>query len=191
MYMEMNKIKKIGIVVLVCALICGGGIGYYFLREQGPIYEFNPQRDTKPILDLFDRNWHWLISNEGSSPAFYLKYRTPHENPLYFGKLHIKVLREQNEFIGFVAYYMEQQDDWRLLFLAVDEKYRGKGYGTTLAQYAMNEMIKMGAKTVGLWTRLSNPAQNIYKKLGFVESFYTESGHVFYEWHIPQYSLRS
>ncbi len=182
--MQMNRIK-ISFIALLCALFCGVGYYYhhYYMQEKGPIYEFDPQRDTQPILALFDQNWHWLIANEGSSPAFYLKYKTPDTNPLYFGKLKIKVLRENNDLIGFVAYFMEYPDEWRLLFLAVDEKYRGKGYGTTLAQYAMSEMIKQGAKKIMLWTRLANPAQNIYKKLGFVESYYTESGFIFYEFY--------
>ena len=181
--MELNKRKKIGVVVIVIAALCGL-LGYYCTYDRNPIYDFNPSRDTKPILDLFDKNWHWLIANEGSSPAFYLKYRTPSENPAYFGKLKIKVLREDDQTIGFVAYYMEQPEEGRLLFLAVDEKYRGKGYGSLLAKYAIKEMIDhMGAQKIGLWTRLSNPAQRIYKKLGFVESYYTPGGYVFFEYY--------
>ena len=179
--MKMSRIKKISIIALICAVVCGG-VWYYSSQEKGPIYEFNQQRDTAAILKLFDQNWDWLIANEGSSPAFYLKYRTPNDNPLFFGKLHIKVLREQDNLIGFVAYFLEYHPDvWRLLFLAVDEKYRGKGYGTTLANYAIDDMIKRGAKKIALWTRLSNPAQNIYKKLGFVEGYYTEGGYIYYE----------
>ena len=175
--------KTTGVVVIFAALLCGL-FGYYYFSQTGPIYEFNAARDTKPILELFDKNWYWLIANEGSSPAFYLKYKTPNENPLYFGKLKIKVLREKNKLIGFVAYYMEQPEEGRLLFLAVDEQYRGKGYGFTLAQYAMNDMINnMGALKIGLWTRLSNPAQHLYKKLGFVESYYTETGFIFFEYY--------
>jgi ribosomal protein S18 acetylase RimI-like enzyme len=179
----MNKSKKIGITVIFAALLCGL-FGYYCIHEKGPIYEFNTTRDTSAILDLFDKNWHWLIANEGSSPAFYLKYRTPNENPAYFGKLKLKVLREKNEFMGFVAYYMEQPRKGQLLFLAVDKKFRGKGYGTILAEYAMQDMTNnLGAEKIGLWTRLSNPAQRIYKKLGFVESYYTEGGYIYFEYY--------
>src|SRR5882724_5129205 len=83
---DMNRKQTIAIVTIVvflCGAI-GGGFGYYYMHEKGPIYEFNAERDTKVILDLFDQEWHWLIANEGSSPVFYLKYRTPHENPVYF-----------------------------------------------------------------------------------------------------------
>jgi ribosomal protein S18 acetylase RimI-like enzyme len=179
-----KKRKIVGTTVVFAALLCAAFGGYYYMHhEQGPIYEFNDKRDTKVILELFDKNWHWLIANEGSSPAFYLKHRTPHENPAYFGKLKIKVLRENNEFIGFTAYYMETPHEGRLLFLGVEDKFRGKGYGTILTQYAINELIKLGAEEIGLWTRLSNPAQRIYKKLGFVEAFYTENGFVFYKYY--------
>lgn len=181
--METTKTKKIMLIFFLCLAGCAGIIGYNYLQEKGPIYDFNAERDTQKILNLFDQNWYWLIANEGSSPAFYLKYRTPNENPVYFGKLKIKVLRENNDLAGFIAYYMEQPKEWRLLFLAVDEKWRGKGYGTALAEYAMNDMIAAGAEKIGLWTRLSNPAQRIYKKLGFKESYYTEGGYIFYEYY--------
>jgi len=182
--MKIHQYKKIGMIVIFVVLLCGL-YGYYCMSEKGPIYEFNSKRDTAAILNLFDKNWYWLIANESSSPSFYLKYRTPNENPAYFGKLQVKVMRENNELVGFVAYYKEkpEEEEWRLLFLAVDEKFRGKGYGSTLAEYAMQDMIKQGAKKIGLWTRLSNPAQRIYKRLGFVELYYTEGGYIYFEYY--------
>lgn len=180
--MVINRSKKI-IITGICALLLGFGIYQVSFYEKGPIYTFNSTRDTKPILDIFDKNWYWLIANEGASPAFMLRHLTPTENPLYFGKLIVKVMRKGNEFIGFIAYYMENRTEGRLLFLAVDSKFRGHGYGHFLAEYAVEDMIDRGAQKIGLWTRLENvAAQKIYTSLGFTESFYTPGGYVFFEY---------
>lgn len=175
--------KKVKIIGLLLALGLVFGAYHYASYERGPIYEFNGERDTKPILDLFEQNWYWLIANPGSSPAFMLKYRTPNENPIYFGKMKIKVLRENDQVAGFVTYYMENPTEGRILFLAVGHNFRGKGYGKVLAQYAIAGLITMGAQKITLWTRLENlPAQKIYKELGFAEVYYTQGGYVFFEY---------
>jgi len=180
----MNTMKKYGIIagsVIVIFCIFAGYCAYNY--ETGPIYTFNPDRDTKEILTIFDENWYWLIANPGSSPAFMLKYKTPYDNPLYFGKLHIKVLREDNRVAGFIAYFMENYDEWRLLFLAVGNDFRRKGYGLQLAKQAVAEMTALGAKKICLWTRLDNTtAQKIYKSMGFAEVYHTETGYVFFEY---------
>jgi len=195
----MNKIKKIILTLSITLATCTG-IALFTHRtvEQGPIYEFNASRDTAAIMDIFNQNWYWLLASENSSPAFMIKHRTPDANPMHFGSLHIKVLYEgqpetsfdklrtnggkENKLAGFTAYYMETQQQGRLLFLAVAHEFRGKGYGKVLAEYAMQEMFKMGATHIALWTRVSNlPAQRIYKELGFKEMF-DENGYVFFEY---------
>jgi ribosomal protein S18 acetylase RimI-like enzyme len=133
-------------------------------------------------MDIFNQNWYWLLASNESSPAFMLKHRTHDTNPLHFGSLHIKVLHEKNKLAGFTAYYLETPQEGRVLFLAVGHAFRGKGYGKILAQRAMNELFKMGATHLALWTRVSNlPAQRIYKELGFKEIF-DENGYVFFEY---------
>lgn len=180
------RIRKI-IFLMSVALAVGGSVGIYFYHttaQQGPIFDFNPVRDTKPIMDIFNKNWYWLLASSESSPAFMIKHRTHDTNPLHFGSLHIKVLRENDKLAGFTAYYMETPQEGRILFLAVDHEFRGKGYGKTLAQYAMKELFAMGADHLALWTRVSNlPAQRIYKELGFKEVF-DENGYVYFEYHL-------
>ena len=162
-----------------------GGIGtyiYYANTQQEQISDFNPARDTQAIMDIFNQNWYWLLASEESSPAFMIKHRTHDTNPLHFGSLHIKVLRKNNKLAGFAAYFMENPQEGRILFLAVGHDFRGKGYGKILAQHAMKEMFAMGATHIALWTRVSNlPAQRIYKELGFKEMF-DDNGYVFFEY---------
>jgi len=145
------------------------GLIYYLSLEKGPIYEYDAKRDKKDILSLFDANWYWLINVPRGhySPEFTFKYKTPKRDPRYFGKLIIKVLRENNEFVGFTAYYKVSFYKGQFLFLAVDKAFRGKGVGTKLARYAVEDLFKRGCSVVFLWTRPNNPARFLYKKLGF------------------------
>ncbi|HLW72955.1 MAG TPA: GNAT family N-acetyltransferase [Candidatus Babeliales bacterium] len=179
-----NRIKKIIFLISLTLAACGG-VGayvYYINANQGPIYDFNAARDTQPIMDIFNQNWYWLLASPDSSPSFMIKHRTYDTNPIHFGSLHLKVVREQDKLAGFTAYYMENPQQGRLLFLAVDQNFRGKGYGKMLAQRAMQELFAMGADHIALWTRVSNlPAQRIYKELGFKEMF-DDNGYVFFEY---------
>lgn len=169
--------------ISIAIVLCGGATFYYrYATETGPIYDFNPTRDTQEIMDIFHKDWYWLLASESSSPAFMIKHRTHDANPAHFGSLHIKVLREDNKVAGFAAYFMENATEGRLLFLATSRDFRGRGYGKILAIRAMEELFKLGATHIALWTRVSNiPAQNIYRGLGFKEKF-EENGYLFFEY---------
>ena len=174
--------KKIVSILSLVALLGTATLLYIYSHQQEHIYEYDPTRDMKPILELFDQNRYWLLSNEDSSPLFMLKNRTPNENPRYFGALKIKTLYKGNQLAGFTAYYMKEAHVGQLLFLAVGHSFRGKGYGKKLAEYAIDDLIKLGAHKIVLWTRVSNiPAQNIYKNLGFVEVLDTGDGYLYFE----------
>lgn len=171
-----SYVQRIALVVGIVALI-GGGVQWYFwhhktavLVQTGPIYDFDDARDTQEILNLFEANWHWLVATPDYSPAYMLKNRAPNQNPLYHGKLSIKVLREQGVFIGFIAYYKKKPQEGFILFVAVKEEFRGKRYAEQLTNYAINDMREQGAKSVWLVTRLSNArSQALYTRLGFYE----------------------
>jgi ribosomal protein S18 acetylase RimI-like enzyme len=180
-----NRIKQIVIIAGITLATCGGFTAYYYHKStQGPISDFNPLTDMQPVLAIFNKDFDWLTANKDSSPAFMFRNRTYDNNPIHFGMLKIKVLREGDKIAGFTSYYMEQHQQGRILFVAVGHEFRGKGYGKLLTQYAMNELFKMGADHLALWTRVDNfPAQKIYKGLGFVEVFDSGDGFVFFECH--------
>jgi ribosomal protein S18 acetylase RimI-like enzyme len=180
-----HNMKKI-IFLITLTLATSAGIGtylYYTHHNQGPIYDFNPTRDTQAMLKIFDKNSYWLLANPQSSPAFMLKHRTYDTNPLHFGSLHVKVLYEKDKLAGFTTYHLgDTPEEGRILFVAVDHDFRGKGYGKILTEYAMKELFAMGVTHVALWTRVSNlHAQRIYKGLGFKEIF-DENGYMFLEY---------
>jgi len=174
----LGSVKKRILLILGIVFFVGAGIQWYYWSHtrvaahgsSGLIVDFDDARDTKDILDLFEANWHWLVASPDYSPAYMLKNRSPHENPLYHGKLTLKVLREKNVFVGFIAYYKKKPQEGFILFVAVKEHFRGKRYAEKLMDYAMDDLKAQGARSVWLITRLSNlRAQALYKRLGFYE----------------------
>lgn len=172
-----GSVKKRVLLILGLVALVGGGIQWYYWSQKtvvsfssDSIVDFDDARDTQDILDLFEANWHWLVASPDYSPAYMLKNRSPHENPLYHGTLTLKVLREENAFIGFIAYYKKKPQEGFILFVAVKEGFRGKRYAEKLINYAMDDLKSQNVRSVWLITRLSNlRAQALYKRLGFYE----------------------
>jgi len=164
---------KIG--ALIVTIATSSLISWYIYRRIGidkEILNFNYTRDAKEILDIFERDRYWLTATEDFSPEFMLKYRAPSQHDLrYLGRLIIKVIRKDDSFVGFVAYYMKSSTVGQILFLDVNPAYRGKGYSERLLKYALNNLKSVGANIAKLVTRTTNiHAQNLYKRLGFKET---------------------
>lgn len=186
--MIMIKNNKIRILLAMLGLMtCAatiGGIYYYYTQTNSSkdIYNFNMERDSDDIHQVMKDNWYWLISSPDFSVDFMLKQKAPNNRePRYFGKLKIKVMRKNNSFVGFVAYYKKSFYEGQILFLVVDEKYRGKGFAQILLNYALNQLKKEGVSRARLVTRTSNlKAQALYKKEHFNE-YARDDGYVYYE----------
>ena len=164
------------IIGIVCAFTFGSWYLFNFYQPYDRILDFNDIRDTKDILDIFKRDFYWLTANENFSAEFMLKYRTPTQDFQNIGRLHIKVMRSKEGFIGFVAYYMKTSIGGMILFLDVNPPFRGKGYSEKLMRYALNNLKRLGAKVVQLVTRTNNiHAQNLYNRLNFTETSRTNS----------------
>ncbi len=181
--MQTSTAKKIFLTFILSAIAVTGSLYFYqtHIAAQGPIYNFDEERDTQPILDLFKTDYYWLVEGEFNAAAM-LHYQAPNGNPFKKGQMYIKVLRENNEFIGFVTYYKKSPTEWKLNFIAVDSKFRGKGYAQKLMQYALDDMKRMGAKKITLVTRTSNlSAQKLYNRSGFKET-YRDEGYVYFQY---------
>ncbi len=176
-------------ILISCSLIAlvGGGAWYYSSIEWGPVYEFNDERDTQSILDLFKSDWYWLVADspEYYSPEYMLKYRAPKQHdPMWERRMRIKVLREDDTFIGFAAYYMKSPTLGYLNFVAVKPELRGKKHATTLAKYAVDDMVKSGAEKIDVVTRPSNiAARKLYNRLDFEEVF-NDGEFVYYSFNV-------
>lgn len=181
-----SKWFKIGALSVILAL--GLGALYNYLPQQQPqaISFFEEQRDLKDIHNIFKNNWYWLIASFPTYEPQYVDYMFKNKaaglDPRHVGSLNIKVLRDGSELVGFVAYYMENWYEGRILFLAVNEKFRGKGYAEQLMKDAFGELKTLGATKLVLLTRVDNVrAQKIYNRLGFKEIKRDKEGFVHFE----------
>ena len=181
--------KHIKKIIIIFSLIIGGGIGYYVTHqtpttvsvassdaiEKITIDEYDQARDEKHIKDQFHADYYWLYPDTSydveTHVGFMLQYKAPIEDPLYVGTLHVKVLHVNGKFAGFTAYYKETLIRGRLLFLDINKDFRKRGLGEKLARYAVDELKKMGSQTIVLVTRVTNPAQKIYRRIGFVQDY--------------------
>ena len=175
-----NKI----LLSLACLASLGAGVWYYQSIENGPLYEYQEERDTQDILSLFKSDWYWLVADDEYSAEFMLKYRAPKQERMYSGRMRIKVLREDDQFIGFAAYYMKSPTLGYLNFVAIKPELRGKKHATTLTKYAIDDMIKSGAKKIDLVTRPSNiAARKLYNRFDFKEVF-NDGEFVYYSFNV-------
>lgn len=165
--------RRSTVVFMILGTVALSGTAYWYWHYRAVrIYEFDSVRDKQVILNMFDRDWYWLIPYDRTtfSPELMLTLRAPQQNPLYAGRLTIKVLRAGEKFIGFVAYYMKTPEVGFLNFLGVEPEFRSKGYAAQMLHYAIDDMVSRGARIIKLVTRPSNmPARTVYKKLGFRE----------------------
>ncbi len=177
--------KKWLAIGLVGSLIAAGA--WYVTSERGPFYTFNDAYDMQDVLTIFDKNWYWLLAGPDSSPSFMMSHRAPSPDPAYIGKLQTKVLREDGRrgpLIGFTSYYLMTPTIGRVLFVAVDEAFRNKGYGEKLLRYATDDLRKQGMQKARLSTRVQNiSAQNLYKKFGFKE-IHRDSAYIDYDYEL-------
>lgn len=81
---------------------------------------------------------------------------------------HIYALREADHgVVGFCAFWLIF-DEIHINNVAVFPERRGRGYGTALLQFVMNEGRRLGAHRATLEVRRSNvAAQRLYARLGF------------------------
>lgn len=74
----------------------------------------------------------------------------------------------EDKVIGFAGVWLVL-DEGHVTNIAIDEAYRGNGYGRALTEALMQYAANLGIAYVTLEVRRSNErAQNLYKSLGFV-----------------------
>jgi len=181
-----NRRTLLKIVFSITAIIGIGVVSAVFLYQAPPeqsslIMDFNDDRDTADMLEIFTTDRPWLISSPDYDPAYALRTRSPNaREEQYKGKMTIKVLRLNDKLVGFVTYYMKSPIEGFILFLAVKPEFRGKRFGPQLIEYALNDLKRRGAHFVQLVTRTDNiKAQSVYKRTGFIEKA-RDDRYVFY-----------
>lgn len=137
------------------------------------ISNINPEHDAQPMIDLCYKEWHWLFINPKADSFSsndraqfcrdYVAYVSNKHQPTY-----LKVLHENDKLAGFITYKMNAPKKGNIELLAIDENFRGKGYGKILLEHSMKELINKGANSIDICARGTNlPALNLYQKIGF------------------------
>lgn len=89
------------------------------------------------------------------------------ENRLKHSEIFVFVSREKNELTGFVDFSLVQAIG-RINGFSVKEKFRKKGYGQKLLQFAVEFMKENGAEKIHLLVKTENAvAKKMYKTAGF------------------------
>ncbi len=185
-----KKLTIIKTVIVGLSIALGGGIAHYLQiwstqSSNSPISDYNQQRDYADMTKLFVDDWYWLSAREYDKDRLDYQINTGSPNeyePRYFGKMHFKVLRnEENAFVGFISYYMKNFYEGTVLYLAVRPEFRGKRYAQQLLDAAFKELKKSGARIVSLVTWVNNQQGNkLYPRYGFKE-VRREGNYVYYE----------
>lgn len=85
---------------------------------------------------------------------------------------HIISLHEGGRVVGVCALFKESADSYQLARMAVEPSERGKGYGNTLLEAALDSAKKKGARRVVLFSNLVlAPAIALYRKYGFATKY--------------------
>jgi len=73
--------------------------------------------------------------------------------------------------VGTCAYLNFKNNVYEMIKMAVDEKFRGLKIGFKIGEWSLEEMKKLGAKTIFLYSNTDGSAEAIqlYRKLGFKE----------------------
>ena len=184
--MKVSVYRFMLFIVLIIVAFGGYFLFVQYKKDHSSLVEtYQDSRDRRDVIGLFFSNWDWLVAGRPYSQGYVedmLDKRTPMKNPFYIGALRFRVLRIDNMVVGFTAYYMKEKNIGWLLFLVIDERYRGKGYADLMTNDAIAELQKMGATKVRLLTRSTNvKAQHVYRRLGFHEYAYDPDGFVYFE----------
>ena len=122
------------------------------------------------LIPLFDgyRIFYKQASNQDAVKNF-LKERIHKPDSVIF-----IALDEEGNGLGFTQLYpsfssVSMQRTYILNDLFVSEKARGQGIGEALMERAKQFAREMGSKGITLETAIDNPAQNLYKRLGWVK----------------------
>lgn len=138
--------------------------------EDDGIVDYVEQRDKDSIKKMFHDDWQLLyygdfdkISEDDFSVDFMLDNRSSSQCRANHNLI-LKVLRENNKTVGFVAYYPRSPYWWHMLFLMVDADHRRLGYASKLIQFMIDDVVVRGAIKVTTFTRLVNTkARSLYE----------------------------
>jgi len=175
-------------VVLIVGISIAIGVLYHNRMHQpivcvmDGVQDYDPVQDKQQIVDLFNADHYWLTVNTDHNIDHMLDTYSPNRyEARYFGKMPIKVIRQDGQVVAWCGYYMRSMYEGKFLFMSVHPNYRKKGLGRKLTQFAECDLARQGAYKMTLATRTSNRAAQIaYDRMGFIKAGESD-GFVHYE----------
>jgi len=123
--------------------------------------------DSKPSDIDYPGKWLPLSLKES------IKERVDSLNICTYLKYYLGIDEETEEIIGIIGIYSlevdENDSDW-VAWYCVDNKFKGKGYGSKLLDFVINLSRKRGKKYLKLYTSYNTDIEKamvLYKKRGF------------------------
>lgn len=172
--MEMKHRKTFGLL-FICVLIAGIGFWYWYKQSAcDGVVAYDALRDRAQVIALFQQNLKWLVQGpqyQSYDIEFMLDNRASAFDPINKRNLIFNCYCLQGKIIGFIAHFIKSFYRGYILFIVVDQAYRGKGYAEQLLRHAIGQIAAQGCQVVELVTSIDNEsAQRLYHKVGFVET---------------------
>lgn len=175
------------LAAVVLALVGFGACRYYRCTGEDPIQVYQPARDRYALEQIFEQNWYWLINvpykealasfTDDLDKAVSVTERQKPDARQWI------IFREDGIVKGFAVYYIKKPGVGKILFLAVDERYRGHGAAQRLIKRALDALSAAGCGVIEIIVRVENfRAQNLYRKVGF-ETVNTDETFMYMERH--------
>ncbi len=165
-----------GIAMIAITLVCWLVYLYWPASVSDGIHDYSAKRDRQAILDIFEKDWYWMVEGDRNSfsPAKMLDTKSPKEaryNPALRGQEKIKVLLVNGKVGGFITYYKRKAYLGHVHLINVLSEHRGHGYANKLMRIAIDDLFSDPTiSMVKLAVRRNNQtAIKLYKRLGFFE----------------------
>jgi|GEM_PF-6717043 len=134
------------------------------------VEEYNKERDWKAVTDIFRESWELLVLSGPYRENLIEILFTPHnKNDDSNLSKYMKVMRRDNQTIGFATLYMRDlEKQGSIEVFGIAKEHQRHYNGTTLLNYSIDELAKLGATHTLLHVAKSNePAMAFYEKRGF------------------------
>ncbi len=163
-------------------VLVAGGAYWYYTKTSSPILPYNAARDRAFIIDLCKKNNYMLFADPHFDVETMLDSKVPNPKDMSnAGKLQIYTYVVEGKPAGFTAFFQDPLKVGRILFLCVDDHYRGKGYARQLMKFDIQSLKSQGMLVIRMFTRVDNTkARKLYESLGFKE-IWTDGAFLIYE----------
>ncbi len=150
--------------ILIANIIC------ITASAQPEIAFFEYSHDFETVTKLCQQEWHNLFTIPFNPSMLHRMFvlRKSGDVTQSDKQLLINVLKDNNQVIGFVTYFMKNPKTVHVELLAIAKAHQGKGYGTQLINHVVQQGIKKGAHNLQLFVLNHNKRGfDFYYRRGF------------------------